>query len=151
MRQAIDLLLEKDRPMTSVSPETTIFDTLQIMVKNNIGAIVISENDSVVGIWTERDLMRESAQPDFNPRTAAIKDYMKTELKTVTHDEPIYKLQDRILGMFIRHLFVVKDEKIIGLLSAGDITRACLLERTKELESVSWEYYENWRWERKKR
>jgi len=151
MRLAIDLLLEKDRPMISVTPETTLFDALQIMVENNIGAIVISENDRVTGIWTERDLMHAAAKADFNPQTVLIKDYMRTGLKTVNFDEPIYKLQDRILGMFVRHLFVVKDEKIIGLLSAGDITRACLLERTKELESVSWEYYENWRWERKNR
>ncbi len=151
MRQAIDLLLEKDRPMISVTPDTTIFDALQIMVENNIGAIVVSENDRVIGIWTERDLMHASARPDFDRHTALIKDYMQSELKTVNFDEPIYRMQDRILGMYIRHLFVVKDEKIIGLLSAGDITRACLLERTKELESVSMEYYENWRWERKKR
>jgi high-affinity K+ transport system ATPase subunit B len=53
--------------------------------------------------------------------------------------------------MYVRHLFVVQDDEIIGLLSAGDITRACLLERTKELENISWEYYENWRWERRKK
>jgi CBS domain-containing protein len=151
MRLAIDLLLEKDRPMISVTPETTLFDALQIMVENNIGAIVISDNDQVVGIWTERDLMYASAKADFNPHTALIKDYMKTELFTVSFDEPIYKMEDRLLGLFVRHLFVVKDNKIIGLLSAGDIARACLLERTKELESVSWDYYENWRWERKNR
>jgi len=149
MRQAIDLLLEKDRPMISVAPDTIIFKALQVMVENNIGAIVITENDNIIGIWTERDLMNDMAQSDFNPKTALIGDYMQTHLKTVNYDEPIYRLQDLILGMYVRHLFVVKDDKIIGLLSAGDITRACLLERTKELESFSWEYYENWRWGRK--
>ncbi|MCK9484920.1 MAG: CBS domain-containing protein [Candidatus Marinimicrobia bacterium] len=151
MQQAIDIILEKDRPMISVPPETTIYNALKIMVENQIGAIVITEQDKVVGIWTERDLLNNSAQPDFNPQTALIGDYMQTQLKTVNYDEPIFKLQDRILGMYVRHLFVVQDDEIIGLLSAGDITRACLLERTKELENISWEYYENWRWERRKK
>jgi len=151
MQQAIDIILEKDRPMISVTPESTIYNALKIMVENQIGAIVITEQDKVVGIWTERDLLNNSAQPDFNPQTALIGDYMQTQLKTVNFDEPIFKLQDRILGMYVRHLFVVQDDEIIGLLSAGDITRACLLERTKELENISWEYYENWRWERRKK
>lgn len=150
MKRAIDIILEKDRPMVSVTPQTTIWEALQMMVADKIGAIVVKEDENVVGIWTERDLMNNIVQPDFDPKTAKIQEYMSRDLKTVNFDEPIYKLPDLMLGLFIRHLFVVQEGKIIGLLSIGDVFRACLIERTRELESVSWEYYENWRWGRKR-
>ncbi|MFA4839639.1 MAG: CBS domain-containing protein [Candidatus Neomarinimicrobiota bacterium] len=150
MKRAIDIILEKDRPMVSVTPQTTIWEALQMMVADKIGAIVVKEDENVVGIWTERDLMNNIVQPDFDSKTAKIQDYMSRDLKTVNFDEPIYKLPDLMLGLFIRHLFVVQESMIIGLLSIGDVFRACLIERTRELESVSWEYYENWRWGRKR-
>lgn len=151
MKKALDLLMEKNREMITVPPETTLFDAVRIMVENGIGAIVVKEGEEVIGIWTERDLLRQSAQENFNLKTAVIKDYMSRDLKTAPASEPIYKLQDTISGLYIRHLFITCEGKIIGLLSAGDIARACLVERAREMDSISWEYYENWRWEKKKR
>lgn len=151
MKRAIDILMEKKREMVTVSPETTLYEAVKIMVANNIGAIVVAEGEEIIGIWTERDLLRQSAEEGFNLKTAVIKDYMSRELKTASASEPIYKLQDLISGLYIRHLFIVCEGKIIGLLSAGDIARACLVERAREMDSISWEYYENWRWEKKKR
>lgn len=151
MKRAIDILMEKNREMITVTPETTLFEAVQIMAKNNIGAIVVMENEEVVGIWTERDLLLQSAEEGFDLKKALIKDYMSRDLKTAPASEPIYKLQDMISGLYIRHIFISCEGKIIGLLSAGDVGRACLIERAREMNSISWEYYENWRWEKKRR
>ena len=150
MRTAVDVLLEKNRPIISVKPDTTIFKALKIMVKNKIGAILVKKNNNIIGIYTERDFLQDSIKKDFNPQTALIKDHMTTELLCADYNEPVYKLMDKVLGKYIRHLLVMKEGKYIGLLSAGDITRACLNEKTKEIESISWDYYENWRWKKRK-
>lgn len=70
---------------------------------------------------------------------------MKKNLKTVDGSEPIYRLSDKLLGIKIRHLFVTKNNKIMGLLSVGDVIRACLIERTNQLKDMSLEYYESWK------
>jgi len=80
-----------------------------------------------------------------------IKDQMLTDLYSASYDEPIYLILDKILGKRIRHILVEKAGKYIGILSAGDVTKACLNERTKEMESISWDYYENWRWKPKRK
>jgi CBS domain-containing protein len=71
---------------------TTVYDALRKMLENKIGAILVSDNDQIVGIWTERDLMRNSISEGFNPRTAKIGDYMTEGVKNRTayrHSLPI--------------------------------------------------------------
>ena len=150
MKTAEEILKEKNRPIISIGPDATIYEALRVMVENKIGAILIKDNGKIIGIFTERDLLNHSVNEEFDPKTALIKDYMVKKFCAASYDEPIYKLQDKMLGTFCRHLLIVKGNEYIGLLSSGDITRASLNEKTDELASVSWEYYENWRWKRKR-
>ena len=151
MKTAGDLLREKaNREMIFVAADTSIHDALNIMVEHRIGAMLIRDGDDIVGIWTERDLMRNTVTPDFDAKSARIGDYMTKGLKSASYDESIYSLQDKFLGMRLRHLLVEKDGKFVGLLSTGDVVKANLMEKTLELkklnEIVNWDYYENWRW-----
>ncbi|MBU0711688.1 CBS domain-containing protein [bacterium] len=151
MKFAEDVLNEKDRPMISVQQDVTLMYALSTMVKNNIGAIVIKDGDRVVGIFTERDLLKQSVKKIVDPEKTMIKDLMTTSLFSAPYNDPIYMLLDKILGKRVRHIFIEKEGKYIGILSAGDVTKACLNERTREMESFSWDYYENWRWKPKKK
>ena len=151
---AFDLMHGKDGTMYSVSPDTKIADAIKIMCDANIGAIIVQEGDRYVGIWTERDLLQNALNENFNPYTAIIKDYMSTNLITAQYDENIYRLMDKFLGKRLRHLFITKEDGIIGFLSSGDVEKALLNDKTNELENlnamVSWEYYSNWQWKKKK-
>jgi len=155
MKTAEDILNDKISRMVSISPDKTVLETVRLMVDKKIGAILISKDDKIVGIWTERDLMRNLVLPDFNMKTARVGDYMTTSLYTANASAPVFKLEEMFLGLFIRHIIVEKEGKYIGLISIGDVLRASLLEKDqkfKELNSfVSWEYYEDWGWDRKKR
>ncbi len=150
MKRAEDIIKEKGTDLITISADATIEDALKLMVAKKIGAVLVEENGEIVGIWTERDLLRNSLVDSFNPRNSRIGDYMTKELITVDGSENIYRMMDKFLGLRLRHLPVEKEGKIIGLLSAGDVIKAALLEKTKEFdelnEMVSWEYYENWRW-----
>jgi signal-transduction protein with cAMP-binding, CBS, and nucleotidyltransferase domain len=153
MRNAEEILNTKDYEIISVSPETTISDALQLMIKNQVGAMLIKDKDEIVGIWTERDLMRNTVTAGFDPKTAKIGDYMTTGLLSAPHDNSCYELLDKFLGMRLRHLLIMKEEKYIGLVSIGDVIKSCLQAKDEELRKlnkfVSWEYYENWRWRKK--
>ena len=154
MKTAEDLLNEKGSEIVSVSPETTISEALQLMVEKRIGAVAVQQGGQFVGIWTERDLMRNSLDENFAPRTAKIGDYMTTNLITAPHDSPIISLADKFIGKHLRHLFIEREGRIIGLLSAKDIIKFNLQEKAQALddlnEIVHLEFYEEWRWKQKK-
>ena len=150
MKTAEEILKEKEQELICIGPEATVFEAVSVMVENKIGAILIKENNVITGIFTERDLLRITAKEDFNARTARIMDHMTSDLLFANHDATLYKLQDTVLGKRCRHLLVVKNGKYIGMLSAGDLTRASLNEKSQELSSVSWDYYEDWGWKKKK-
>ena len=150
MKNAEQIVNDKKRSMITVPIGTTIHDALQTMGQNHIGAILVTDQGRIVGIWTERDLMRNTLESDFNARSARIEDYMTRDLLTAPHTDSIYLLLDKFLGRRLRHLLIEKEGEIIGILSTGDVIRASLQEKTRELQElnaiVSWEYYENWGW-----
>lgn len=150
MKTAFEILNEKNRDVICVSPETTIIDAIKQMSEHRIGAILVKDNDRITGIWTERDLMSNMLNPGFNPDRALIQDYMTKEPHNVSHNSTIFNLLDTFLGRRHRHLLIEKEGKVIGILSQGDVIRASLMEKSKELDELNakynWEYYEDWKW-----
>lgn len=155
MKTAEDILNDK-RPyrFISIAPEQPIATAIERMNVANIGAILVEQGGDIVGIWTERDLLRAMGDPHFDPKTALIGDHMKSRLHSAPHNTEVVQLEEMFLGLYIRHILIKKEERFIGLLSIGDVLRASLLEKDKkikELNSIaSWQYYENWGWDRKK-
>ena len=152
MKRAEEILREKKSYLLSVSKDTTVKEALELMTEAGIGAILVKEGDEYVGIWTERDLMRNILLDDFDMNTSKVSQYMSTNLKYCEHTATSLQLQDKFLGMRIRHLLVQKEGKCIGMISTGDVMKTMLNTKERELKSlnamVSWEYYENWRWSR---
>lgn len=150
MKTAEDILKDKEFPeMVTIQQDTTILDTVKSMVSNKIGAMLVTENDQIIGIWTERDFLRNMLMPGFDPKTDRVSEYMKTDLISAAHDTPIIKLEEIFLGRYVRHILIKKKNKYIGFLSIGDVIRASLIAKDNEIKNLnkiaSWEYYENWK------
>lgn len=152
MKTAEDILLEKKRDMVTVSPDQTLREALELMQAHRIGGILVKRDEKIVGIWTERDLARDILTAGFDINTARVGDYMTSKLFTAPVNTTIIRLQEMFLGLFVRHILVTRKRETIGLLSIGDVMRASLLEKDLELRKLTakgtWEYYENWGWER---
>ena len=151
MKTAEDILKEKEGEIVCVGPDATIHEALQTMVAHNIGSVFVKEDDVFVGIYTERDLLQDTIKEGFDLKTSTLRDYMTSKLLFAQWDAPLHKLQDLILGKRIRHLLIMKEGKALGVLSAGDVMKAQMNEMSKNLKSVSWDYYENWCWKGKKK
>jgi signal-transduction protein with cAMP-binding, CBS, and nucleotidyltransferase domain len=153
MQTAQDILKEKKLKIVSISHDKSIFNAIQTMVEKKVGAILVKKKEQIVGIWTERDLLRNLLEPNFDPRKAKMEEYMISPVIGVPFDTPIIKLQEMFLGLYIRHILVKKNEKNLGLLSIGDVVRANLLKKHEEVKALNaiagWEYYENWGWHHK--
>lgn len=150
MRTAEEILREKEKgvDIVSVDVDTTVHDALKVMLQKRIGAIVVRSREKIVGIWTERDLMKNTVTPGFEAKTAKIGGYMVTDILSAKHTATVYQLLDTFLGRRLRHLLIEKDGEYIGILSTGDVVKADLLEKTEELRELSsmvnWQYYDNW-------
>ncbi len=154
MKTAQDILNQKARvSLFTVSPQETVKKAIEKMVAKKVGAILVAEEDRIIGIWTERDLLNNMTKPSFNPETDPVRKYMSSPLRKASHDTPLVVLEEMFLGLFIRHILVEKDNQYVGLLSIGDVIRTSLLEKDekiKELNSIaSWQYYEDWCWKKK--
>jgi signal-transduction protein with cAMP-binding, CBS, and nucleotidyltransferase domain len=149
MRTAADILKNNVHDIASVPADTILFDALILMSKKKVGAMLVKTGEEYVGIWTERDLMRQVIQDGFDLKTAKIGDYMVTDLKYSDASETAYDMMDKFLGLRLRHLLIKEEGQVIGVLSIGDVIKATLREKKDEIESlntlVSWEYYEEWK------
>lgn len=156
MRTAEEILKDKGlgTGMVCVDFDTIICEALKVMNEKRIGAILVKRDGAIVGIWTERNLMGNCLEKNFDPKKAVIGDYMNTNLQSVDHTDNVYEIMDKFLGKRMRHLLVKKEGKYVGILSSGDVMRAKMIEKDDELKRlnamVSWDYYENWKWERSK-
>lgn len=150
METAKDMLKGKTKRIISVPMGTTIFAAMQRMNQAKVGAILVTQNDKTVGIWTERDLLQNMMDEKFDPSTAKIENYMTTNLVSAPHTDTVYNLMDKFLGLRIRHILIEENGEFIGLVSGGDVMRCAIHEKERELQQlnsmVSWEYYEDWKW-----
>ncbi|MBT3191126.1 MAG: CBS domain-containing protein [Verrucomicrobia bacterium] len=146
---AEDLIQDKNRELVSVPSTTTVAEAVALMKRENVGCLLVSEADQIVGIWTERNLSRDLAQDGFGIASAPLSAYMSQPLLCCEWNESVYRLMDKFLGLRIRHLVVKKEGAFIGLLSAGDAMKASIRAKDQELAqanaSLSWDYYEEWK------
>ncbi len=150
MKTAEEILTSRERKLTTLPPEATLYQAIKTLVNNRVGSILVEENGELVGIWTERDFIRNSLDKKLNIHEAQLKDFMHQNLHFANHNETVFQLMDKFLGLRIRQILIKKDDKYIGILSSGDVIRENLKNKAEELKDLkqmfSWEYYENWNW-----
>ena len=79
------------------------------MVSNKLGAILVRGNEKLAGVWTERYLLRNTLQEEFDPKSTSVGEVMFSKLHSAPHSDSIYNLMDKFLGLRIRHLPVEKN------------------------------------------
>ena len=150
METAKKMVADKGREIVSVPVGTTLSATLEKMNQKKVGAILVTRDEKIIGIWTERDLMRDIIRERFDLKDALVEDYMTTQLISAPHTDTVFNLMDKFLGLRVRHLLIEEDGNIIGLVSGGDVMKCVIHEKDAELRQlnsmVSWDYYENWKW-----
>ncbi|MDH5561496.1 MAG: CBS domain-containing protein [Deltaproteobacteria bacterium] len=150
MKTAENILSTKGNNIFSVPFDLPIKKTIDKMIEWKIGSIIVEKNHQFIGLWTERDLMRNVQMPGFDIKTAKVGDYMLERLYTTSHESSIYELMDKFLGLRVRHLLIENNGVFLGVLSIGDVMKSMINDKTEELKSldkiINWEYYENWQW-----
>lgn len=138
MKTVRQLLEAKGHRVFSVAPASPVYDALLIMAENRIGALVVLEGEYLVGIFSERDYAREVVLKGKTSRTTPVKDIMSTSVITVSPDHMVDDCMNLMSGKRIRHLPVLENGKVVGVLSIGDLVKETIAYQQyliKQLES----------------
>ena len=127
------LKLNKNRQIWTISKDQSVMQALILMSEKNIGAIIIVDNnDFPIGIFSERDYARKIILKGKSSKDTLLDEVMTKELITVTRDYKIDQCMEIMNEKRIRHLPVLENKKIVGIISIGDILKIMIKEQ-KEL------------------
>ena len=132
------VLHTKGNNIYSIAPEATVFDALKIMAEKNIGALLVMQQEKVVGIFSERDYARKIVLKGESSHTTAIKDVMTSGVLSVNPEQSIDECMALMTNKHVRHLPVLENGNLIGLISIGDVVKAIISEHEytiKQLEN----------------
>lgn len=118
-----DLLRTKGPKVVTITPDTSIQDAMRVLVEHGIGALVVTDG-SLHGIISERDLLRWGAEDIERLITARVRDLMTTELITAGPDAAIQDVMDVMVEQRIRHLPILENGELTGIISIGDVVNA---------------------------
>ena len=133
-----DILREKGNQTWSVSLHTIVLDALKLMAEKNIGALVVLDGEQLAGIFSERDYARKVILKGKASKDIPVKEIMTSEVTTVRPGHTVEECMGLMTEKRIRHLPVVEEGKLVGLISIGDIVKAIISDKEfiiKQLEN----------------
>ena len=116
-----DLLKLKGNEVYSVAPDATVYDALKIMAEKEVGALIVLEGDKMVGILSERDYARKVILSGKSSQETLVRDIMTPDVKYVGPDDKVTHCLSLMTKKHFRHLPVLEQDKVIGVLSVGDV------------------------------
>lgn len=136
MGKVRDILQIKGPGTFSVQPATTVYQALELMVENNIGSLLVSDQGKFVGIFTERDYARKVILKGKTSKDTLIQEIMTENPVTVSPDDCIDDCMKIMTNRFIRHLPVMQNGELLGLISIGDVVKFIIEEQRFIIEDL---------------
>ncbi len=133
---ARQLLNEKGNEIYSVSPGAMVYDAIKLMAEVKVGALLVIENDNLVGIISERDYTRKVILDNRSSHDTPVKDIMTSEVFTVTPDQSVEDCMKVMSERHIRHLPVAENGKAIGIISTMDVVKNIISEKETVIDQL---------------
>ena len=130
------LLESKDNNVWSISPEATVFEGLQVMAEKNIGALLVTRGDKLVGIFSERDYARKVILKGKASKDTAISELMTKEVVYTTPENSLDECMALMSAKHIRHLPILKNNKLMGLLTLGDVVKQIMSNQEFKIQEL---------------
>lgn len=120
----------------AVRPDQMVIEALEMMSSRRLGAVMIMENDQLMGIFSERDYARKGILEGRKAKSTPVTEVMTANVFVVTPEQGIEDCMKIMSDKHIRHLPVVENDRVIGLLSVGDIVTAMLHEQQNHIQNL---------------
>ena len=116
-----EILSQKGTTTWSITPEATVFEAIQMMADKNIGSLLVTEHDKLVGVLSERDYTRKVMLKGKASKTTAVKEILSRDVIQVTPSHTVQDCMRLMTDHHVRHLPVLDGDKIAGIVSIGDL------------------------------
>ena len=137
MNPVSKILDEKSGELLKIDGGASVIDAVRTMVGANVGSLLVTEDDEIVGIVTERDYLRRVALEDRDENEAAVREIMSGPLVVVGLDTTVEECMALMTERRIRHLPVVDEEKVVGLVSIGDLVKFQSKQQSFEIQYLT--------------
>lgn len=133
-----DILEVKGFDIWTIGPDATVYEALRIMSDKDVGALLVMENDKMVGIVSERDYARKVILQGKTSHTTKVTDIMSSKLVTIHPEQTVEEAMEVLNNKRIRHLPVVEDEAThpIGVISQRDVMRAIIFKQRQQIKDM---------------
>jgi len=129
MQTVKTILLNKGAGILTIAPDATVFEAIKLMSEKNVGGLVVIDNEKLVGIITERDYTRKVILEGRSSKETLVKDIMTEKVLTVKPDNTKEECMSIMMEKHVSHLPVIENDRIIGMVTIGDVVRAIMAEQ----------------------
>lgn len=136
MKLVKHVLDDKGRNIVSIAPDASVFDAIKLMAEKAVGSLLVMEGDRLCGIITERDYARKVIIKGRSSDNTSVADIMTADVLTTTSAETVNECMELMSSKGVRHLPVVEDENVIGMLSMRDLVQAIIADQQEEIEQL---------------
>jgi predicted transcriptional regulator len=130
------MLGESRRPINSVQPDATVTESVRRMHSENIGALLVMEDDKLTGIFTERDALTKVLAAGVDPNSTKVSAVMTEDPFCIDPSTTIEEAMSIVTARKIRHLPILHDGKLVGIVSSGDLTHWLVQDREGEIREL---------------
>jgi CBS domain-containing protein len=132
MRSVKDILREKGTQVYAISPDAKVYEALQLMADKNVGALMVMEGDRAVGLISERDYARKIVLKGKFSKDVPVHEIMTADIIRIGPDRDVENCMELMTDKRVRHLPVFENDRLIGIISIGDIVKA-IIEHKEEI------------------
>lgn len=129
-------LTQRIQNIHSVSPQSTVRQALELMADKNIGALLVLEENQLIGMFSERDYARKVVLKGKSSVDTLVRDIMTTEVICIKVSHTFTECMKTMTDHHIRHLPVMDEQNVIGLISIGDVVKEILEEQNRTIEQL---------------
>ncbi len=130
------ILEVKGHDVWSIAPGASVFDALRIMSDKDVGALLVLDGEQMVGIMSERDYARKVVLLGKTSRDTRVDEIMSRKVFTIHPDQTVEEAMELMNGKHIRHLPVVENDKVEGMISIGDVVKAIIFKQREAIKNL---------------
>lgn len=130
------VLEKKGRDVLTIAPDESVFRAIEIMAERDIGALVVARDDVPLGLLTERDYARQVILKGRTSRDTPVRDVMVENFQAVTPDDTVDACMELMTDKHIRHLPVLDNGRLAGLVSIGDLVKTVIDQQRSTIEQL---------------
>jgi CBS domain-containing protein len=132
-----EILEEKGSDVLEIDAEASVFEAVQLMVEMNVGSLLVTDDGEIVGIVTERDYLRRVTLEGRTERHTEVREIMSSPLVVVTPETTVDECMALMTDRRIRHLPVVEDGEVVGLVCIGDLVKFQSRQQSFEIQYLT--------------